>query len=244
MRVFLTFAAALSMATTSALAQHHSHHAGHQAAGRPHAHWHANPAAVKTAVALQKGGLVVFFRHGKTDMLAVDQQPIDFSDCSKQRNLSPAGVAASREMGDAIRQLKIPVGMVLSSPYCRCMDTARLAFAKVEASDALLVKRTASGWDLDAAGNALRRLVATPPASGTNTMLVAHIFNIEKSFGIMPEEGAATTWSGASQQPNGAIWFATSSSSRWIRHCWIICMVARRRTYQAATRASTTRACV
>ena len=31
-------------------------------------------------------------------------------------------------IGDAMRNLEIPIGMVLSSPYCRCQDTAELAF--------------------------------------------------------------------------------------------------------------------
>jgi hypothetical protein len=40
-----------------------------------HAHWHAPAEAVKVTAALRLGGHVVFFRHGKTDMLAVDQHP-------------------------------------------------------------------------------------------------------------------------------------------------------------------------
>jgi phosphohistidine phosphatase SixA len=140
---------------------------------------------------LRQGGHVVFFRHGKTDMLAQDQHPLDLKDCSKQRNLSAAGIAASKEMGEAIKQLNVPVGPVLSSPYCRCMDTARHAFGRVDASLDLLVGRTAHGWALDEAGQKLKRLVATAPSPGTNTVLVAHIFNVQKSLGITLEEGEA-----------------------------------------------------
>jgi hypothetical protein len=97
-------------ASPPAHAQHDSSHGG----DRPHAHWHASPVAIRVAVALQPGGNVVFFRHGKTDMLATDQHPlVEMSDCSKQRNLSAAGIAASKEMGEAIKQLNIPIGQVL-----------------------------------------------------------------------------------------------------------------------------------
>jgi hypothetical protein len=113
------------------------------------------------------------------------------SDCSKQRNLSAAGIAASKEMGEAIKQLNIPIGQVLASPYCRCMDTARHAFGRVEASQDLLVGRTEHGWALDEAGQRLKQLLSVPPAPGTNTVLVAHIFNVQKTLGLTPEEGEA-----------------------------------------------------
>jgi broad specificity phosphatase PhoE len=179
----------VSFSAVSAFAQHHG---SHHVSGSPHAHWHSKPEAIKVATALQRGGYVIFFRHGKTDMLAQDQHPLtDLSDCSKQRNLSASGVAASKEMGEAIKQLNIPIGHVVASPYCRCMDTARHAFGRVQASQDLLVTRTAHGWALDEAGARLRKLVSTPPAAGMNTVLVAHIFNIQKTFGITPEEGEA-----------------------------------------------------
>jgi phosphohistidine phosphatase SixA len=187
MRTLTAILAIFLSATFPALAQHHGH--GHD---QGHAHWHAPPEAVKVAAALRAGGYVVFFRHGKTDMLAVDQHPLDdMSDCSKQRNLSPSGIAASKEMGEAIKQLNIPIGQVLASPYCRCMDTARYAFGRVEASQDLRVGRTGHGWALDEAGERLKKLLAAAPTAGTNTVLVAHIFNVQKSLGLTPEEGEA-----------------------------------------------------
>jgi phosphohistidine phosphatase SixA len=186
----------VSFSAASALAQHHG---GHHSSAPPHAHWHSKPEAIKVASALQQGGYVIFFRHGKTDMLAQDQHPLpDMSDCSKQRNLSASGVAASKEMGEAIKQLSIPIGQVVASPYCRCMDTARHAFGRVEPSQDLRVARTAHGWALDEAGERLKKLVSTRPAAGMNTVLVAHIFNIQKAFGITPEEGEAIVF-----QPDG-----------------------------------------
>jgi phosphohistidine phosphatase SixA len=47
-------------------------------------------------------------------------------DCSTQRNLSAAGRADARALGEALRNRRIPITRVLSSPWCRCIDTARL----------------------------------------------------------------------------------------------------------------------
>ena len=54
-------------------------------------------------------------------------------DCSTQRNLDAAGRAQASRVGEAFQKNGITVGEVLSSPRCRCMDTARLAFGRVEA---------------------------------------------------------------------------------------------------------------
>jgi broad specificity phosphatase PhoE len=58
-------------------------------------------------------------------------------DCSTQRNLDESGRAQARRIGEAFRRHGIAVGAVLSSPRCRCLDTARLAFGKVEAWEVL-----------------------------------------------------------------------------------------------------------
>ncbi|MGH7322743.1 MAG: hypothetical protein ACRELA_24410 [Candidatus Rokuibacteriota bacterium] len=124
-------------------------------------------------------------------MTGKDAIPVDFADCDKQRGLSPAGVEASREMGEAFRLLKIPVGRVLASPYCRTRETARLAFGRVEQEAELLVGPRESGWTMEKAGEALKRLAAVPPAANVNTVLVAHVFNAMHAFGIRLEEGEA-----------------------------------------------------
>ena len=49
-------------------------------------------------------------------------------DCRTQRNLSDEGRAHARQVGEAFRAQGVPVAQVLSSPWCRCLETARLAF--------------------------------------------------------------------------------------------------------------------
>lgn len=154
-------------------------------------HLHAPPHVYATYRAMAAGGTVVFIRHGKTEVRGNDATPLEFGRCDKQRNLSAAGIELSREMGESFRLLRIPVGRVLASPYCRTRETARLAFGRVEDERTLLVGQAETGWTMQDAGAALRRMAAIAPEPGTNTVLVAHIFNPLHAFQVRLEEGEA-----------------------------------------------------
>ncbi len=58
-------------------------------------------------------------------------------DCSTQRNLSDAGRREARQIGLAFRARGVVVDRVLASPWCRCVETARLAFGSAEIAPAL-----------------------------------------------------------------------------------------------------------
>src|SRR3954452_15796974 len=79
---------------------------------------------------LKEGGQVVLIRHALTTPGAGDPPGMQLDDCSTQRNLSEEGREHARQLGAAFRARSISVGRVLSSPWCRCMDTAQLAFGK------------------------------------------------------------------------------------------------------------------
>jgi len=81
---------------------------------------------------LRSGGLVVLIRHADTDPGAGDPPGFRLEDCSTQRNLNAAGRAQAQRLGDAFRRERIPVAGVLSSEWCRCRDTATLAFGRYE----------------------------------------------------------------------------------------------------------------
>jgi phosphohistidine phosphatase SixA len=76
--------------------------------------------------ALRDGGKVVLIRHGATTGGAGDPPGFRLEDCATQRNLTDKGRAESKAAGDRIRAQKMPVGKVMSSPWCRCRDTATL----------------------------------------------------------------------------------------------------------------------
>ncbi len=141
---------------------------------------------------LREGGYVIYFRHAATDFSQSDTDRQDLTDCATQRNLSDAGRANARTIGEGIRALGIPIGDVLSSEYCRTRETAEIAFGRVSPTRDLTSR--ASTTDPAARAErieALRRLLTTPPAPGTNTVLVGHMFNLADATGVAIAEGEA-----------------------------------------------------
>jgi broad specificity phosphatase PhoE len=81
--------------------------------------------------ALRAPGSVVVLRHSYAPG-TFDPPDARLDDCTTQRNLDDEGRAQARRIGEAFRQQGLAVGTVLSSPRCRCLDTARLAFGRAE----------------------------------------------------------------------------------------------------------------
>src|SRR3982750_3064178 len=75
---------------------------------------------------LRAGGFILYFRHASTDFGQSDESMTSFEDCAKQRNLTDKGRDEARAIGAAMRELKIPIGRVLASPFCRTVETATL----------------------------------------------------------------------------------------------------------------------
>jgi phosphohistidine phosphatase SixA len=78
--------------------------------------------------ALREDTAVLIVRHAQTEPGVGDPPGFRLGDCATQRNLSPAGRAQAADIGRALRERKVPVARVESSQWCRCIDTARLAF--------------------------------------------------------------------------------------------------------------------
>ena len=135
--------------------------------------------------ALRQGGNVIVLRHGATRADQKDAKPFDPADTVHQRQLNDQGRATAKAMGDALRDLKVPVSQVQSSEYNRAVETGSLlGFGKVSAVDALNEGGTTSmAQGDDVQGAALRKLAATPPPAGTNVILVTHKPNIVGAFG-------------------------------------------------------------
>jgi phosphohistidine phosphatase SixA len=125
--------------------------------------------------ALHAGGLVLYFRHADTDWKQNDTRGMRLEDCAAQRNLSDRGRENARAVGAAIRALAIPIGSVLASPLCRTVETAMLAFGVTEKSMAV---REGGPLPPGSPGRyeALRVLLSTPVAPGTNLVLVGHAY--------------------------------------------------------------------
>jgi phosphohistidine phosphatase SixA len=125
--------------------------------------------------ALRAGGYVIYFRHADTDHSQNDQRMTSVDDCTTQRNLTDRGRDHARAIGEAIRALQIPIGTVLASPLCRTVETAVLAFGSTQKSSAAREAGPAPAGD-PARFSALRVLLSTPVAAGTNTVVVGHAY--------------------------------------------------------------------
>jgi broad specificity phosphatase PhoE len=141
---------------------------------------------------LRKGGLVIYFRHALTDQKGATDEEADLAKCATQRNLSAAGRAQATQIGTAFHTLGIPVGLVATSPFCRCKDTAKLAFGRFDVSDDLFFAIGTNVGDTERFARSLRRMLGTMPAPATNTVIVSHTANLREAAGIWPKaEGVA-----------------------------------------------------
>lgn len=141
---------------------------------------------------LRRGGFVIYMRHGATDTTRSDAEGGDLARCETQRNLSAAGRAQQAAAGRGIRALHIPIGPVVSSPFCRCKDTATLTFGRYDVVADLHFAMDASIDDRQHLSAALRERLATVPPPGTNTAIVSHNANLREATGLWPKpEGVA-----------------------------------------------------
>ena len=85
---------------------------------------------------LKQGGKLIFIRHAYAPGNG-DPQNFNLYDCSTQRNLSDSGRKQSEKIGSFFNENKIPIDLVISSEWCRCKETALIAFDKFKTKDFL-----------------------------------------------------------------------------------------------------------
>ena len=126
---------------------------------------------------LRTGGLHIYFRHAHTNWQQRDAENLDLNKCSQQRNLSKAGRKYARQIGAAMRALNVPVGRVMTSPFCRCVDTAELAFKRHEIQNQLLALATAPLAVKQERVAWLQGQFQQVPEQQTNIVYVSHQYN-------------------------------------------------------------------
>ncbi|QHE85345.1 histidine phosphatase family protein [Hydrogenophaga sp. BPS33] len=135
---------------------------------------------------LREGGCVLLLRHAQTEPGAGDPPGFALGDCGTQRNLSAAGREQARRMGAAFLREHIGIHQVRSSAWCRCQDTALLAFKQNTVWPAL---NAFSGPDeRDMQTEDVLDLVRTAQAP-RNLALVTHDMNIHALTGVRPAMG-------------------------------------------------------
>jgi phosphohistidine phosphatase SixA len=86
--------------------------------------------------ALRGGGVVLALRHAQAPG-TFDPPNFRLGDCSTQRNLDEGGRQQAQRIGQGLVRQGLKPTQVRSSPWCRCMDTATLAFGAASAWTAL-----------------------------------------------------------------------------------------------------------
>ena len=135
--------------------------------------------------ALRAGGLVIVVRHGATFSDQADTNPLNFDNIAAQRNLNDKGKMLAKQFGDALRQGGVPVGTIYTSKYNRAYQTAVLAgFKDIEkTADLTEGGLVVSPDENNRRAEAFRKMLATVPKAGTNTILITHYPNIIAALG-------------------------------------------------------------
>jgi phosphohistidine phosphatase SixA len=138
--------------------------------------------------ALRENGAVALMRHADAPGGAGDPPGFNLNDCSTQRNLSAKGRQQAKRIGQRLRAERVQIGKLLSSPWCRCIDTARLlGIGRVEVaatfSNAVVLQSRSASL---AAG--ARQIIGAWKGPGT-LLVVTHGVNIAALTGVQPAQG-------------------------------------------------------
>ena len=115
--------------------------------------------------ALARRGGVLLVRHASTEAGLGDPPGFTLGQCQTQRNLSDAGRAEARAMGAWFQRHGLRPQAVLSSQWCRCQDTARIALGRVEPWPALNSTFAGQGQPDQQLAQLRERLQQLPPGA-------------------------------------------------------------------------------
>ena len=132
--------------------------------------------------ALRQGGYVIVMRHASSPREVPDKATANPDNVKPERQLDQEGRASSTAMGKAIRDLKIPIGTVFSSPTYRALETIRYAqLGKPQPIPELGDNGKSMSGGTEAQAAWLRKKVTELP-KGANTLIVTHMPNMSRAF--------------------------------------------------------------
>ena len=138
--------------------------------------------------ALRRGGSVALMRHADAPGGAGDPPGFRLDDCTTQRNLSDRGRADARVMGERLRAEGVLVGRLLSSPWCRCLETARLLDLGAVEIEPTFSNAFVLADRRDALKRGAQAVIAGWKGPGT-LLVVTHGANIQALTGYNPAPG-------------------------------------------------------
>ena len=139
---------------------------------------------------LRQPGHVVFMRHSDAPGSGGFGDPPGYrlEDCATQRNLSEEGRAHARRTGEALRTNGIAFDRLLTSPWCRCKETAELAMGEAAGIFAPLSNLVGRSEHRDSQVHQLKAYLAALDGR-TRVLLVTHGIVINALTGIQPASG-------------------------------------------------------
>ncbi len=136
---------------------------------------------------IAQGGVTVMIRHAQTEPGVGDPPGFRLGDCGTQRNLSEEGRAHAKRAGAAFKARGISPSRVMSSQWCRCIETAELAFGRYLPEPAL--NSFFDGRPSEPAQSALVRKLLAGVKRGEVVVLVTHQVNITAITGTAAAPG-------------------------------------------------------
>ncbi len=139
---------------------------------------------------IKQGGVVLMMRHAQTVDGVGDPEGFKLDDCATQRNLSGAGKSQAVRIGDALKASGIQATAVKSSAWCRCKDTAQLAFGDFAVDknlNSFFDNRESEPRQTAALRMRLAKLAQASPAA--IEVWVTHQVNISALTGVTPTMG-------------------------------------------------------
>jgi phosphohistidine phosphatase SixA len=138
---------------------------------------------------LKRPGHMALLRHSSSPESPPDAGVVDFKNCSTQRNLDDAGRAQARRLGEAFRKHGIGSARLISSQYCRAMETAKLTrLGAVQPLPALNQVYLADPSGMRETADKTQKFMKTV-ASRQLTVLVSHVTNIQSIAGVILSSG-------------------------------------------------------
>ena len=137
--------------------------------------------------ALQSGGHIIYMRHGETDVTQKDDHLETFKDCANQRNLTDEGREKLKSIGSTIQKLEIPIGKVLSSPYCRTKESAELTFGEFTVESNLQFSISKNKEEAARLGKQLYLMMLNSEVNTDNQVFVGHTANLKDGLDVWPK---------------------------------------------------------
>jgi phosphohistidine phosphatase SixA len=138
---------------------------------------------------LQRADHVLLMRHALAPGIG-DPEGYRLDDCSTQRNLNQVGATQAARIGGWLKQQGVANAEVFSSPWCRCLDTARLLRVGPVTPERSLGSFFNQATDGQAATRELQQFIARTKALGKKPLLlVTHHVNIQAYIGENIDSG-------------------------------------------------------